>query len=160
MNSMHMSLHQLRLETWSSFSDFLNSNRVTWVHRRRSKQILGVRKIFALLSSNVPERFSGNSLREYFPPYRSWTPSFGRQKKVQKRSSCDSAHVGRQCFKMKRRWAPFLPVFSGSLPRFPGICEHFHRFCPDFHQIKTFGGALTPLHPRFLRHCLSCHVLV
>jgi len=65
--------------------------------------------------------------------------------------------------KIKARWAPFLPEFSGRLPRFSGICEgfeDFHRFCPgfrgfclDFHLIKTLGVRMQSLHPRLLNHC-------
>jgi len=89
---------------------------VTRNHRCRSRQIFGVRKIFARIPPNLSEKFSGNSLCKYFLPHRSWTPSFGMTSK--KRASCDSPHVGRQFFKVKQRWAPYLPVFSGNLPRF------------------------------------------
>jgi len=37
----------------------------------------------------------------------------------------------------------FVKVFID----FAKIFTDFKRFCPDFHQIKTFGGAIPPLHP-------------
>jgi len=43
-------------------------------------------------------------------------------------------HIGRQCFKIKQRWAPFLPIFSGSMPRFSCIWQTFFI---DFSQIFT-----------------------
>ena len=58
-----------------------------------ASKFLGVRKIFARISPNLPEKFS--------------------------------SIVGRQFFKIKQRWAPFLSVFLGSLPRNPGIFQTF-----------------------------------
>jgi len=40
-------------------------------------------------------------------------------------SSCGSPHDGRQFFKIKQRWVPFVPVFSGSLPWFSDILRIF-----------------------------------
>jgi len=34
------------------------------------------------------------------------------------------------------------------------LCPNFSRFCQDFQQIKIFGDALTPQHPRILQHWL------
>jgi len=71
---------------------------------------------------------------------------------MKKRSSCDSAHVGRQFFQIKASWAPFLPVLSGVCPDFRGFCPNFQEFFPDFHHIKILGVRLHPLHPRLLHH--------
>jgi len=75
-----------------------------------------------------------------------------------KRFLCDSPHVGRQFFKIKQRWAPFLSVFSSSLARISGILQtcsyifpRFSRILPRFSGIlprfltnQYFGGALAP----------------
>ena len=61
-----------------------------------------------------------------------------------------SKNIGRHFCQIKASWAPFLMVFSESLPRFLRILRKFSQilarfswdllgFCPDFHQIKTFG---------------------
>jgi len=56
-------------------------------------------------------------------------------------------------FEVKQRCVPFLPEFSrifpglsGILPKFSEVCPNFQGFCQHFRQIKTFGGALAPLH--------------
>jgi len=94
----------------------------------------------------------------------------------QKRSSCDSAHVERQFFKIKQRWAPFLTVFSGSLPKFLGILRTFSYILPwfswcarifrDFVQIfyisKLLGIRLHPAsYTTVSKQCLRvkwCHI--
>jgi len=107
---------------------------------------LGVRRIFARISPNLPEKFLGKFLR-----ISSHEDLFGLTSKRRV-----------PFLQIKQGWAPVLPVFSSSLPRFSRILKSFHRFCPDFHgfcpdfqrfnpnfhQIKTFGGALSPpAHP-------------
>ena len=47
-------------------------------------------------------------------------------------SMCFSANVGRHFFKIKQRWAPVLPGFSGILPRYFG---NFAQIFSDFAQI-------------------------
>ena len=65
-----------------------------------------------------------------------------------KRSSCDSSHVGRQYTKFKQRWAPFLVVFSGSLSRISGILQTFSGILPRFSTNQSFWGcAYTPFTP-------------
>ena len=115
------------------------------IHRCRSRHVFRGAKDFCPNFSNLARKIFGG-----------------------KRSSRDFGH---HFFQIKARWAPFLPVFWGSLPRFSEvlrrfskilprflrICPYFQVFCPDFHQIKTFGGALAPLHPRLLHHCNHRH---
>jgi len=58
--------------------------------------------------------------------------------------------LGANFSKSNKRWAPFLPRFSGILPScsdFQGFCPTLQGFFPDFQQIKTFGGALWPPAP-------------
>jgi len=100
-----------------------------------------------------PEKCSGKYLWKYFFPHRSWTRSFGMTSI--KKHSCDSPHARHQFFKIKQRWAPFLPIFHEVHPNVHAFCEYFHRssqiftnfqgFCPDFRQIKPLGVALA--HP-------------
>ena len=111
-------------------------------------KFLGVRRIFARIFPNLPEKFLGHFLCEEFL----MTTVFGMTSK--KRSSCDSEHVWRHFFQTKVRWAPFLPVFSGSLPRFSGILRKFSQIFRDFSRIFTKSKRLVvrlkPLHPRLL----------
>ena len=88
-------------------------------NRCRSRQNFGWRKCL------VPEKFSGKSCANVS------TPSFGMTSK--ERSSCDSAYLGCQFFKIKRRWAPFLPVFK----LFARIFRYFPNIFMDFAQIFT-----------------------
>jgi len=98
-------------------------------------KFLGGAKYFARISPNLPEN-SGNSLCEYFLP------------DLQKKFSFNSAHVRRQLFKIKQRWTPFFPVFSGSLTQisryFANIFIYFAQIFTDFRQIKTSGERLHP----------------
>jgi len=113
-----------------------------------ASNILGVGRIFARISPNMPKPFLGHFLCEYF------------LMKIQKRSSCDSAHVWRHFF--KAHWGPFLPVFSGILlrfqrfsqilPRFQRILPRFSRILPGFSPNQNFWCALSPLHHRLLHH--------
>ena len=121
-------------------------------------KILGVQKIFARISLNCRKSFQATLCAHIFFPRKSWRPSFG---KTSKTSWCDSAHIGRQFFKIKQRWHHFCPYFQVVCPYFQVFCEHFHRFCPNFHgvcpnfqgvcpdfrQIKPFGSALSTLAP-------------
>jgi len=86
----------------------------------------GVRRIFARILPNVPEK---NSIKS----------------DPQKESS--SCYFG-------RRRTPFLLIFSAVCSDFQGFCEGLYRFAqispgffPNFHQIKTFGVHLHHLHP-------------
>jgi len=119
----------------------------------RAGKFVGVRKICARISRKLPEKCSGKYLWKYFFPHRSWTGSFGMTSI--KKHSCDSPHARHQFFKIKQRWAPFLPIFQEVHPNVHAFCEHFHRFSqiftnfqgfrPDFRQIKPLGVALA--HP-------------
>ena len=67
-----------------------------------SWHILGVRRIFARILLNLPEKNSKKCV-------------------LQKNSACD---LGRHLFLIKADWAPFLLILSGSLLRF---CPGFHQ---------------------------------
>jgi len=111
----------------------------SYIHRCWSRQILGVREILARIFPNIPEKFSGKSLCEYFLPHRSCTPAF--EMTFKKRFSYDSAHVRCQFFKIKQRGAPVLSVFLGCLPGFSGILRTFLWILPIFSQILPgFSG--------------------
>jgi len=77
-----------------------------------------------------------------------------------KRSSCDSANIGRHFFQIKPRWAPFLSVFPRSLARFSGILRRFLQIVRFFHRIKTFGGSLSPPPPTPLPEILKWNLTV
>jgi len=74
---------------------------------------------------------------------------------LQKRSSCDSAHVGCHFLKSKQVVRRFLPMFSGSVPRFSGILWRLsqilprsRRIFPGFSPSQNFWGcACTPCTP-------------
>jgi len=80
-------------------------------HRCRSKQISGVRIIFAPISSNLPEK-----LLCYFCQRR------------------------RSSFVFLQRWAPFLPGFSGILLKFSAILPKFSGILPGFSTNQNFWG--------------------
>jgi len=105
-------------------------------------KFLGLRRIFARIFPNLPEKLLGHFLCEHFLSRL----SFGMTPK--KRSSYDSVNVGCYFFQIKLRWAPFLPRFSEILQRFSQILPGF--------SIETFGGGLAPphpaQHPRILQH--------
>jgi len=85
-------------------------------------KFLGVRRIFAQISPNLPKKYSKKMT--------------SKQKRL---------HFDLKCYfcKIKAHTA-VLRRYSHILLKFP------HIFCPDFHQIKSFGGPLTPrlLHQR------------
>jgi len=79
-------------------------------------KFLGVRRIFAQISPNLPEKHSKeNDLQD------------------------KRLHFDFECYfcKIKAHTA-ILRRYSHILPKFP------HIFCPDFHQIKSFGVRLPP----------------
>jgi len=136
-------------------------------------KFLGVRRIFARISANLPEK--------------------NPKKMTSKKNKNDRISLG-AFFPVKAPQAPFLPKFHPSLPKFlltcpktiklkhdfqknvftfilgaifvnsthiqqfcEGVhiffpnfltfCPDFKGFCPDFQQIKTFGGAVAPPPP-------------
>jgi len=105
----------------------------------RSRKILGVRRIFARISPNLPEKNLGYFLCEHFLSSR---PYFGMISK--KRSSCDSAKVGRHFFQIKPGLAPFLPRFSGILQTFVQISMDFARNLTNLTKSKLLGVRLNP----------------
>ena len=105
---------------------------------------MGVRKNFARISSNFPEKFSGNFSCKDFLPHTFWGD-------FQKNSSCDSPLVGRQSNNVGCQFCAYFqvvcPDFQVVCPDFQVVCPDFQVFCPDFRHIKRFGGALSPLNP-------------
>ena len=109
-----------------------------FTHKCRSSKFLGVWKIFARISPNLPEKLLGHFLCIYFlvktflgwPPKKvfmwfckRWTPFFSNK----------SNHVGHH----------FWPYFRGVCPDILGFCECFHRFLrilPGFSPIQNIWG--------------------
>jgi len=87
-------------------------------------KFLGVRRIFARFFQTYLKNFWDSF---WWRTFLGWPP--------QKRSSCDSAHVGRHFFQIIVRRALFLPVFSGSLSRFSAILRRFLQISPGFSEI-------------------------
>ena len=111
---------------------------------------LGVWRIFARISANLPEKIFVHLLREYFLVNN----VCGMISKNQVLHVILSAIFT----KIKARLTPFLLVFSGLCPDFQGFCEGFkvfYRFFPNFggfclglHQIRTFlRNVCTPCTP-------------
>ena len=100
-------------------------------------KFLAVRRIFARTS---PKSFCALFAFKFSPAQIKMTFLVWPLEKV---SMCFSANVERH-FLTQRTLVAIFPGFSDILPRFSWI------FCQDFHeQIKTVGGALTPLHPSY-----------
>ena len=132
-------------------------------HRRRSRQIFGVQRIFVQISSNLPEK--------------------KQSKWLQKKDKNDwiSFYFGR-IFQMKALHAPFLPKFPLTCPtktkskknetvwifisgttfvkskHMKRFCKDFHTICPTFHRFFTdFKGFFPDFHQFRLwreKHCL------
>ena len=117
-------------------------------HRCRNRQIFGGAKDFcpnfrsfqATLCANVSSHTDHKHL------LLGWFP------KIQK-VSCESAHIGRQFFNTKQRWAPifrsqttlgaiFAQIFWYFANKFRFI--DFGQIFRDFWQITTFRGAIVP----------------
>jgi len=78
-------------------------------------KLLGVRKIFARIFSNLPEKVWATLPTNFFPQ-RSWRSFFGMtSKKVLHVFFCKR---WAPFYEIKQGWAPFLPGFSEILPRF------------------------------------------
>jgi len=58
-------------------------------------------------------------------------------------------------FKSKHVGRHFCSDFQGVLEGSQRFCPDFMGICLDFYQIKTFGGAVAPLHRHVLHQCLN-----
>jgi len=93
----------------------------SYSHRCRTRQTLGMQRIFARNSSNLPEKFVRNiclqifSHKDHQDIFLVWPPKKG-------------LHVF-----FCKRWAPFFPWFSGILLKFSEIL-------PGFSTNKNFWG--------------------
>ena len=92
---------------------------------------LAVWRIFTRISTNLPEKFSGNSLSEYFVPHTSCL-GLSPKNKVFMCAILPMSHVERQFIKIKQRWAPILAIFADSLPRISSILPTFSEILPRF----------------------------
>jgi len=99
-------------------------------------KFLGVRRIFARISPNLPEKFLCAFYLQIFS-HKDHDGLFWVRppKKV---FMCFSANVVRHFLKSNN-------IRRHCCPDFQGFCQHFQRFCPDFQQIKTFGDALASI---------------
>jgi len=84
------------------------------IHRCRSKQILGLRKMFARISPNLPEKFLCDFCLQIFSN-KDHEDLFGVTSK--KRFSCAFLQTLGAIF-FKESWAPFLLGVSGILSKF------------------------------------------
>ena len=103
-----------------------------------SGKFLGVRKIFAQISLNLPETFC-RQLFVSISLFLGWSPKKGLHVILPTLGAnfSKSNNVGRHFYSY------FLVVF----PEPQVFCKHFDRFYPDFRQIKTFVVGLAPLPP-------------
>jgi len=98
-------------------------------HRCRSWQIFGGAKIFARFSPNLPEKFSGHFLWEYFLPHRSWRPFLGWPPKNV------FIMIPQTLGAIFSNQTPLGVIFahiSGSLPRFSDFANIFINFAQIF----------------------------
>jgi len=94
----------------------------------------GVRRIFARILPNVPEK---NSIKSDL-----------QKKALHVILGAVGRHSCSYFLEFAHIFKDFVKVCT-DLPRFP------RDFFPNFHQIKTFGGALTHPTPRFLHEWCS-----
>jgi len=108
----------------------------------RASKFLGVRRIFGWIFPNLPEKFCTSFVYKFSPTkmMKTWFGMIFKKEKGLRVFFCKS---WAPFFKIKQRWAPFMP----------GFCPHFQRFCPNFQKIKTVGGALALPAPSLLHHC-------
>jgi len=116
---------------------------VTW-HKCRDRHIFGVRRIFVLISPNLPEKF----LSAFYPQLFSHKEHedlfvMSSPKKVlivffsKRRAQTTLGAIFARIFKdLDFQW------FYSDFQRF---CPNFQGFCSSFRQFKTFGGALALL---------------
>jgi len=110
---------------------------------------LRVRKIFARISPNLPEKlFCDFCVQIFSHKDHESLICCDFQKKV---FICFPANVGRHCLQSNNAGRHFCPDFQGFCPdfqrfcpNFQGFCPNFQGFCPDILLIKTFGSALAP----------------
>jgi len=88
----------------------------------RAGKILGYERFLPEFPQTCPESFRA-TLYANISPHKNHEHPFLDD--LWKRPSCDFPQVGRQFFKIEQDWAPFLPVFSSSLPRVAGILWKF-----------------------------------
>jgi len=114
-----------------------------------------MRRIFARISPNLPEKFLCTYCPQIFA-HKDHEDLFSgvTSKKGLKMFFCNRWAPR---FEVKQRWAPFLPGFSGILPKFSvmlprcpdfqRICPIYEVFCPYFWKIRILGYACTPALP-------------
>jgi len=108
-------------------------------HKCRWKQIFGSAKAFCPILSKLARKLVLQLLPIKFLPQTSWRPFFG--------VTCKKDLHLFFC----KRWASFLPGFSGTLRRYLG----FSRIFRDFAQIlinQNFWECVCTLHPRLLHY--------
>jgi len=118
-----------------------------FVRRCRSRQIFGMRKIFARISPNLPKRFRATFCANIFSHADHEDFSLGWPPK--KRSSCDSANVGCHLLNLNNVGRHFSRIFR-EFAQILKILPWFAGILPGFRQIETFGVHLHLLHLRLL----------
>ena len=117
------------------------------IHRCRSRQILGVRKIFARISPKLPEKFLGHFLCDFHVILGA---IFSNQSTL-------GIIFARVFMEFAQIFSEFSKDYHICCTDFHWFCSDFQRFRPDFHQIRTFGDALAPLSPTPL---IASHVAI
>jgi len=107
-------------------------------HWCSSRQIFGVRKIFARISVNFPEKFLCN-FADRFSPIKIMKNFFWCD--LQKKVKCFSANLG--CHFLK----------SNNAGR--NLYSDFKGFCQDVSKSNLLGVCLQPLHPHLQHHYYS-----
>ena len=114
-------------------------------------KFLGVGRIFARISPNLPKNFC-STFAYTFSPTKIVKAFFGVTSKW--RYSCVFLHTLGATVLNKKFREPFFPYFQGFCPDFHGCCLDFQNFCPDFQgfsqifdKSKFWGCVCTPCIP-------------
>jgi len=111
-----------------------------------TSKFLGVRRIFARISPNLPEKFVCDFCLQIFSHKDHEDLFWYDLQKIKKvfMCFCFSAKVTHHFFKSNNAGRHFFPDFQGFCPCFQGFGQIFR----DFRQFKTLGGVLA--HPASL----------
>ena len=113
---------------------------VPFHHGRRSRQILGVRRVFARISPNLPEKLFGQFLPTNFLPQWSWRPFLVWPPKKGLHVFFRETWV--PLFDVKQHWALFLPGFSGILLRFSANQQNWGWACTSTSNTTAFHNSI------------------
>ena len=122
-------------------------------------KVLGMRRIFAWISPNLPKTFLCDFwLHIFYYKYHKDLFWCDLQKKV---FVCFSANVGRHFFKTNNVGHQiFARIFKNFAQIFTDFSRIFSNFSRIFDKSKLLGAHLHPLHPRLLHHWFGARGIV